>query len=104
MVPVGYDLNLSAAKEYGGRLWPIFPVKFILLPAVMYFLTSVFVSDATILTCVVLAAAAPTAIFAVASSQLYGLNVNLAESSFLTTTLAFLFVLYPVIYWWEKMN
>ena len=104
MVPVGYDLNLSAAKEYGGRLWPIFPVKFILLPAVMYFLTSVFVSDATILTCVVLAAAAPTAIFAVASSQLYGLNVNLAESSFLTTTLAFLFVLYPVIYWWEKTN
>lgn len=50
------------------------------------------------------AAAAPTAIFAVASSQLYGLNVNLAESSFLTTTLAFLFVLYPVIYWWEKTN
>ncbi len=104
MVPVGYDLNLSAVKEYGGRLWPIFPVKFILLPVVMYFLTSVFVSDATILTCVVLAAAAPTAIFAVASSQLYGLNVNLAESSFLTTTLAFLFVLYPVIYLWEKMN
>lgn len=102
MIPVGYDLNLKSAREYALKLWPIFPVKFLLLPAVLYFLTTLFVSDAAMTTCVILAAAAPTAIFAVATAQLYGLNVNLAESSFLTTTLAFLFVLYPVIYWFVQ--
>ena len=102
MIPVGYDLNLQSAKTYAFKLWPIFPVKFILLPVVLYGLTCLFVSDPAMITCVVLASAAPTAIFAVASAQLYGLNVNLAESSFLTTTLAFLFVLYPLIYWWAK--
>lgn len=102
MVPVGYDLHLDCVGKYAMKLWPIFPVKFLLLPAVLYGLTILFVSDPAMVTCVVLAAGAPTAIFAVASAQLYGLNVDLAESSFVTTTLAFLFVLYPLVYWWVK--
>lgn len=101
MMPVGYDLKLGSVGTYALKLWPIFPVKFILLPAVLYGLTSLFVSDPAMMTCVVLSAGAPTAIFAVAAAQLYGLNVDLAESSFVTTTLAFLFVLYPLVYWWE---
>lgn len=102
MVPVGYDLSLASARQYAGRLWAIFPVKFILLPVCLYFLTGLFVTDPVITTCVVLASAAPTAIFAVAATQLYRLNVDLAESSFLTTTLAFLFVLYPLFYFYVK--
>jgi predicted permease len=99
MVPVGYDLDLKSARAYAWKLWPVFPIKFIFLPVVLYGLTTLFVSDPAIITCVILAAAAPTAIFAVASAQLYKLNVDLAESSFLTTTLAFLFLIYPLVYW-----
>nr|WP_308611694.1 hypothetical protein [uncultured Dialister sp.] len=100
MMPVGYDLRLGSVGTYAFKLWPIFPVKFILLPAILYGLTTLFVTDPAMMTCVVLSAGAPTAIFAVAAAQLYGLNVDLAESSFVTTTLAFLFVLYPLVYWW----
>ena len=60
------------------------------------------VDDPAILVCVILSAAAPTAIFSVATAQLYDLNVDIAESSFITTTLAFLFIIYPVVYWWAK--
>lgn len=102
MVPVGYDLKLGSVGTYALKLWPIFPVKFILLPAVLYGLTSLFVSDPAMITCVVLSAGAPTAIFAVASAQLYRLNVDMAESSFVTTTLVFLFILYPLVYWWVR--
>lgn len=98
MMPVGYDLRLGSVGTYALTLWPIFPVKFILLPAILYGLTIPFVKDPAMITCVVLSAGAPTAIFAVAASQLYGLNVDMAESSFVTTTLAFLFVLYPLVY------
>lgn len=103
MMPVGYDLRLGSVGTYALKLWPIFPVKFILLPAILYGLTILFVKDPVMITCVVLSAGAPTAIFAVAASQLYGLNVDMAESSFVTTTLAFLFVLYPLVYWWVGM-
>ncbi len=98
MMPVGYDLHLSSVGTWAFRLWPIFPVKFIFLPAVLYGLTLLFVSDPAMITCVILSAGAPTAIFAVAASQLYGLNVDMAESSFVTTTLVFLFILYPLVY------
>lgn len=103
MMPVGYDLRLGSVGTYALKLWPIFLVKFILLPAILYGLTILFVKDPVMITCVVLSAGAPTAIFAVAASQLYGLNVDMAESSFVTTTLAFLFVLYPLVYWWVGM-
>ncbi|WP_299141846.1 AEC family transporter [uncultured Dialister sp.] len=103
MMPVGYDLRLGSVGTYALKLWPIFPVKFILLPAILYGLTILFVKDPAMITCVVLSAGAPTAIFAVAASQLYGLNVDMAESSFVTTTLTFLFVLYPLVYWWVGM-
>ena len=103
MMPVGYDLRLGSVGTYALKLWPIFPVKFILLPAILYGLTILFVKDPVMITCVVLSAGAPTAIFAVAASQLYGLNVDMAESSFVTTTLAFLFILYPLVYWWVGM-
>lgn len=102
MVPVGYDLNLGSARRYAWKLWPIFPVKFILLPAALYLMTIFVVDDPAILVCVILSAAAPTAIFSVATAQLYDLNVDIAESSFITTTLAFLFIIYPVVYWWAK--
>lgn len=39
MMPVGYDLHLSSVGTWAFRLWPIFPVKFIFLPAVLYGLT-----------------------------------------------------------------
>ncbi len=102
MVPVGYDLDLRCVKNYAGKLWAIFPVKFLILPLCLYGLTILFVSDPVMVNCVILSAAAPTAIFSVATAQLYGLNVDLAESSFVTTTLAFLFVLYPAMYYVMK--
>lgn len=99
MVPVGYDLNLTCVKKYAFKLWAIFPVKFLILPLALYGLTILFVHDPVMITCVVLSAAAPTAIFSVATAQLYDLNVDLAEASFVTTTLAFLFILYPIAYY-----
>lgn len=57
MMPVGYDLHLSSVGTWAFRLWPIFPVKFIFLPAVLYGLTRLFVSDPAMITCVILSAA-----------------------------------------------
>lgn len=98
MIPVGYSLDMAGVRKYARVMWPLFPVKFLYLPACLAVMTRLVTDDAVILWCVVLAAAAPTAIFAVAAAQLYRLNVDMAEASFLTTTLAFLFVVYPVIY------
>lgn len=103
MIPVGYDLNFSGVRAYAWKLWPIFPVKFLYLPLCLAAMTLCFTDNPMLLWCVVLSAAAPTAIFAVAATQLYGLNVDIAESSFITSTLAFLFVVYPFIYYLAAM-
>lgn len=102
MMPVGYDLHLTGMRRYALRLWPIFPVKFILLPLSLYGMSLFFLTDQAMLVSVVLAAAAPTAIFSVATAQLYRLNVDVAESSFFTTTLFFLFIEYPLLYLWAR--
>lgn len=78
-------------------------MKFLYLPLCLAAMTLCFTDNPMLLWCVVLSAAAPTAIFAVAATQLYGLNVDIAESSFITSTLAFLFVVYPFIYYLAAM-
>lgn len=98
MISVGYDLHLAGVRRYARQLWPLFPVKFLYLPLLLFAMTRLITQDPVILWCVVLAAAAPTAIFAVTSAQLYRLNVDMAEAAFLTTTAAFLFLIYPIIY------
>lgn len=102
MIPVGYDLDMEGVRKYARTLWPLFPVKFLYLPVCIGAMTRCVTGDPVILWCAVLAAAAPTAIFAVAASQLYRLNVDIAESAFLTTTAVFLFLVYPLIYYFAR--
>jgi predicted permease len=100
MIPVGYGTDIKGAFRYWKRLWMLIPVKFMLVPAVLYGMTRYLTDDQTVLVCVLLSAAAPTAIFSVMTSQLYDLSVDLAESSFIMTTLLFLLIIYPAVYWY----
>lgn len=100
MISVGYGTSLSGAMRYMRRLWVVFPVKFIMMPLLMYFFVKCFTDNQQVIACILLASAAPTAIFSVMTAQLYDLSVDLAESSLLGTTIFFLFCIYPLVYWY----
>lgn len=99
-IPVGYGINIGGTKKYYRHIWKTVPIKFILLPAVLWGMTRLITDDQMILSCVVLSAGVPAALCSVVAAQLYRLNVDLTEAGFLLTTGIFLFLIYPLFWWY----
>ncbi len=98
MLPVGYMIKFGRAGYYLKRTSDIPIVKFIVLPVIAYIVVIHLFSDPVLIGSMVLAFAAPTAINAVLASNIYKLNVDIAVSSFLSTTVIFLFIIFPLYF------
>lgn len=98
LLPVGFLINFSHAKYYYSRVWDLSILRFIIVPAVIYFVSRFFFRYPTLLNTLFICAMAPTAINAVITAKLYRLNVNLAIASFIMTTAIFLLVLFPALF------
>ena len=98
LLPVGFLLNFSHTKYYYTRVWDLAILRFLIMPAFIYFASRILFSDAILLNTLLICAMAPTAINAVLTSRLYKLNVNLAITSFIMTTAIFLLVLFPALF------
>lgn len=98
LLPVGFLLNFSHTKYYYTRVWDLAILRFLIMPAFIYFASRILFSDQILLNTLLICAMAPTAINAVLTSRLYKLNVNLAITSFIMTTAIFLLVLFPALF------
>ena len=98
LMPVGFLINFSHMRYYYSRVWNLAVLRFVIMPAFIWFTSHFLFSDPTLLHTLLICAAAPTAINAVLASRLYKLNVDLATTSFFTTTALFLFVIFPVMF------
>lgn len=98
MLPVGYMIKIGKARSYLKRTSDITFVKFIVLPIIAYFVVINLFTDPVLIGSMVLAFSAPTAINAVLASNIFKLNVDIAVSSFLSTTILFLFVIFPLYF------
>lgn len=96
-LPVGLLLNFKAAAREMKKTLVILPVKFVLLPLVMWVFCSLTMSDPTMIATLVICSACPTAINAVLASALYGLKTDIAISSLMTSTVVFALVVCPVL-------
>lgn len=98
LLPVGFLINFSHTKYYYTRVWDLVFLRFLIMPAFIYFASRIFFGDRILLNTLLICAMAPTAINAVLTSRLYKLNVNLAITSFIMTTAIFLLVLFPALF------
>ena len=98
LLPVGYLINFSHAKYYFSRVWDLTILRFVIMPAVIYFVSRQFFTDKILLDTLFVCAMSPTAINAVLASRLYKLHVDLAITSFLMTTAMFLFAIFPAFF------
>lgn len=96
ILPVGYLLNFKAAKVYKYITFSLFPVRFLLIPLICYFITNLFTNDPIILSVVTLMGLCPIGVNSIVITQLYQLNVRLAEAAFINSTAMFLFIIYPL--------
>lgn len=98
LLPIGYLIDFSHLARYCKITLELIPIKMVLTPLVSYFLALLFTSDPVLLGTLIVIMATPCAINALITERLYGLNVNLAMAPFITTTILYIFILYPVFY------
>ena len=102
MLPVGFLLSFGAARRNLGRIKSLTFLRFVLMPIVTYLIAKPIVADPILRHTIIILSCCPTAINAVLSTRLYKLNVDLAATSFLVTTAAYLVVIFPVLFFLMK--
>ena len=102
MLPVGYLLSFGAAKRNLGRIKSLTFLRFVFMPIATYVLAKAIVPNPVLRHTIIILSCCPTAINAIFAARLYKLNVDLASTSFLVTTAAYLVVIFPVLFFLMK--
>lgn len=100
LFPAGYSIHFSTMKAYYGRVSDLIPIKFILTPLLGYFVARLLFNDPIVLGTILVSASVPTGINAIVLARLYDLNLPLAGAAFFLTTVIFLFLVYPLLFFW----
>lgn len=97
-LPVGLLLDFEAARrEMPKTLW-LMPLKFILMPLVVWALCAAVVTNPVMAATLIIVSSCPTAINSVLTCALYRLKTNIAVSSFMTSTTVFALVMCPIYF------
>ena len=98
MLPVGALINLHRTRRYAPYTLDLFILRFLVMPAFMFAISYPFVHDPILLGAIIVFSVTPGAINSVTAAKLYRLNVDFTISGFLTTSIAFFFLVYPALY------
>lgn len=98
LIPIGFMIEFSSFKQYYKQTLDLVPIKMLITPAIIYVLSTFVFSDPVLIGSLLVLMSMPTAINSLFAVRLYDLNVNLAMSAFITTTVVYVFILYPAFY------
>lgn len=98
MLPVGSLINFRRARHFVYLTLDMIFLRFLLVPLVAYFTARLVISDPVIRNALVLFAGVPAAINATLTARLYHLNVDYTIAVFLVTTVLYLTVLFPAVF------
>lgn len=98
LLPIGYLIDFSSLKKYYRVTLDLIPIKLLLTPAILYVVSTWFFSDPVILGTLIIMMGSPCAINALITTRLYNLNVNLSMAPFISTTLIYILICYPLFY------
>ena len=98
MLPVGSLINFRRARHFVYLTLDMIFLRFLLVPLVAYFAARLVISDPVIRNALVLFAGVPAAINATLTARLYHLNVDYTIAVFLVTTVLYLIVLFPAVF------
>lgn len=104
LLPVGYLVDFHQAGQYYRRSLDLLPLRFIILPAITYFIIKQLFTDQVLLGSLMIFASSPTAINAVLTARIYKLNVDLTIAAFLLTTALFLLLIYPCLFFYVQLG
>ena len=102
MLPVGFLIDFKQVRHYEQKVRSLSLLRFVITPLIFVLLTRLLVDDPVLRGTLLILAFCPTAINAVLASKIYHLSVDLAVSSFVITTAAFLFLFFPLLFFLLK--
>lgn len=98
MLPVGFLIDFRQVRRYEKKVRSLTALRFLITPVIFSILIYLFVKDPVVQGTLLICAFCPTAINAVLTSRLYHLTTDLAVSSFVITTGAFLPIIFPALF------
>ena len=101
---MGYQLDFGEARNYYCKILGMLPLKFLVVPALIYGLARLHFTSQELLGTILLDAAAPVAINAVVTSTLFQLDVDLTVASFILTTASYIVLVVPLFYLYIRMG
>lgn len=98
LIPVGYSMDFAKIKMYYKELTDLSIIKFLVTPVIVYIVGHAVCSNQNMLNTLLILSCTPVAVNAVVVSRIYHLNVNIGVAAFIVTTVIFLFVQYPLLF------
>ncbi len=102
MLPVGFLMDFGRARHYLKYIMDLCALRFLVVPVFIYFSSRLVFSDPVLLNTFLILSTTPTAINAVLASKLYQLRTDLAVSSFILTTVLYLTIVFPLLFFLLK--
>lgn len=102
MLPVGFLIDFRQVRRYEKKVRSLTALRFVITPFIFSILIALFIDDPVVQGTLLVSAFCPTAINAVLTSRLYHLTTDLAVSSFVITTGAFLPIIFPILFFWLR--
>ena len=102
MLQLGFLIDFKQVRHYEQKVRSLSLLRFVITPLIFVLLTRLLVDDPVLRGTLLILAFCPTAINAVLASKIYHLSVDLAVSSFVITTAAFLFLFFPLLFFLLK--
>ena len=97
IVPFGFLIEPAQIRRYWTGTLELLGIKFFLTPAVIYLLGYAVGMRGAMLNTVTILAASPTAVMAVVAARLNRINMHLAMTAVVLTTLVYIVIVFPVI-------
>ncbi|MDG5787723.1 hypothetical protein QA612_09450 [Evansella sp. AB-P1] len=101
IVPTGFNMKISAVKGYLKESFIITAIKYAIIPVTITSIALLFglkdIYDGIVLKVIIILSAMPPGFTSLVPPQLYKLDIDLANSSWLLNTIIFFFIL-PILY------
>ena len=98
MLPVGYLMDFGKARHYLKYVLDLCAIRFLAVTFFVFFTSRLVFTDPVLLNTLLILSTTPTAINAVLASKLYQLRTDLAVSSFILTTILYLTIIFPLLF------
>ena len=98
MLPVGFLIDFGKVRQYARDVRTLTLLRFVITPAIFIALTWLIIADPILRGTLTILTFCPTAINAVLAAKIYKLNVDMAVSSFVITTAAYLLLIFPLLF------